>query len=282
MAFAAGIPQVQLTVAQDNASTTDFVVSGAMPHSAIEILKLTRVDGHLTATAVKESVATGSPGHNLTLGVESGNVRPGVYVAVELTASHTLRVSVPFAWKVSTPSYAAKLVTVPSLTSGSATLNGGHIRADVPSTLNGPTCGSVSLTKSATGWIATWTGCNTILDNASLYNGDPVLVMGAPPYDGKNPFDNPPFIAGIWQGNVNVDAHTSTIATVNIGFDNNQGSYSGKPFVPGEWFMMELVSSTLETPAGQLPEVPWAAALPVALAVPGLIVMMKKRRGQVT
>ena len=40
--------------------------------------------------------------------------------------------------------------------------------------------------------------------------------------------------------------------------------------------------SAFEASAGQLPEVPWAAALPFALAVPGLIGMMKKRRGQVT
>jgi hypothetical protein len=278
LALGAGIPQVQLTAASTGAGHTDFIVTGAVPHATVDVVRLSSEHGRFVATVVAEGVKSRSTSGPFSLSPASTTVKRGIYVAIEATAAHTVVTSQPFAWKTSLPARLVSLVKTKAFTSPATTLGGRHVRAEVgPGSINGQVCGSLSTTKTAEGWTVAWTGCSTILNDPAAYNGDTVLVYGAAPYNGGNPFDNPQVIEGVWVGTINVTGNT--VASVNIGFDNNVGAFNGQPFTPGEWFNMGMLSSAVESPAGQLPEAPWAAALPFAVAVPGLALWLKNRRG---
>lgn len=142
--------------------------------------------------------------------------------------------------------------------------------------LNGPTCGTISIqwdaALSPAGYQAIW---NTAGCSPAPQPGQFVVLVGAQGGPGDaNPFDNPQNVEGIWYGWVGPDGNV----TIDLGTTNNQPGYTTAPIDPSEWFAMSVFSSSVESPAGQLPELPWAAAGPLLLGGPLAWVWARRRR----
>jgi hypothetical protein len=253
-----------VTLAALKHATTSFTVTGVAGHDRVYIF---RVTGHRSGVGqlVRRPAAIFRSTGPLTLTVSS-NASPGVYVAVEVSPHGSITVSPPVGWHVAGFQQPVTLAATPVVSSPRVRLGQHTVRADTtgPGQLNGSTCGSLAFQNSPSGWIGTWSGCTQLAN----YVGATVWVIGAAPLPGgANPFDNPTSVLGFWWGTVPpVSGGNSPNVTVNIGFDNNVGAANNTPFVPDEWFDMQLSSTAVESPAGQLPEAPWAVALPLALA----------------
>lgn len=197
------------------------------------------------------------------------DVSPGWIAAVVPTGNNGYYVSNTVPWNESDPSPPGQSMGGPhgSIESPGATTGHFSLRAaDLQGQLNGPTCGSLTVQSDGNGgYEAVWTQCS------SVQNGQLVILVGAQPgQNGTNPFDNPSNVEGIWYGYV-----SNGQVTIDMGRTNN---VNNDPITNSEWFAMSVFSSSVESPAGQLPEVPFAAALPLLMAAPVAWFTLRKRQ----
>lgn len=199
----------------------------------------------------------------------SQDVSSGWIAAVVPTGNDGFYVSNTVPWKEPDPSPGGQSLDGPHASIESPGATTGHFSlraADLQGQLNGPTCGSLTVQSDNNGgYEAVWTQCPSVQD------GQLVILVGAQPGpNGTNPFDNPANVEGIWYGYV-----SNGQVTIDMGSTNN---VTNDPITNNEWFAMSVFSSSVESPAGQLPEVPYAAALPLLMAAPVAWFTLRKRQ----
>jgi hypothetical protein len=276
----------------------EFVVAGAVKNSSVYVFELHQSGsrsgyGTLVAdrSAVQVQPAPNGQGGNLTLQVEGADT--GTYVAVDFTHTGGFTVSnlayggtgqsgivAGGVFKTRHVVSPPAMFTAPSGSAGSS-LAGAVATAfgAAPGTLNGPTCGSLAISQIGTDSTghpilqASWTGCSQLVDGQFV-----VEVGAAPSPTGGNPFDNPQDVLGFWYGYVQQGSSGPEVV-IDMG-DHNTNVAPGDPdyyFPTDEWFDMSVFSSNVESPAGQLPEAPVAAALPLLLGAPVAWYAFKRR-----
>jgi hypothetical protein len=250
-----------LSVTTSSYSTQFFVEGGLSGRVSVYVYRLIthnlKLVGHTSMIAARRDFLSEGSRQRVTLSVNR-SIRAGVYEALEINGAGHIVVSQPYAVKELNPMKAVFNLGGTTPMSPALTMGSVHARAirslgNEAGTLNGPTCGTLSFSyQSSTGWTMTWSGCSSLVD------GQLVTLVGAAPLPGGgNPFDNPPDVKGIWYGYV-----ANGEVSITAGFKNN---IDGSTISNGEWFAMAVFSSSVEPPAGELPEVPWAIAMPAIL-----------------
>lgn len=288
-AFASGGLPGSSAGGEGSGGAPTFTVSGVRPGATVRIFALhpqDKQDGY--GTPVVASVRT-TAGGRFALAVD--HAQPGAYVAVEFVHGDILVSNVADSGADHFTATGSGGFGEPHVISPATTASAPPDAAAIPAvsdpvgvslaagpgTLNGPTCGSLSIQQVGTSpgghpdLEATWSQCD------QLTPGQFVVLIGAGPINGGNPFDNPPpsDVWGFWYGSVNSDQ----TVTIDMG-DHNTLLGPGDPnyyFPPGEWFDMSVFSSSVESPAGQLPEVPFAAMLPLLAGAPLLWAAVRRR-----
>ena len=236
---------------------TQFIVTGVTPGASVSVFRLESTTQGPEKLVARDGRVTG---FDAVMTVHYAS-RRGLYDAVELLPGvKSAQTSELFGWKMAAPVTTSNWINSNAAISPSGSL-GVKIRDAAP---NGPIDGTISVSNANGAYTITWNW-------SGLKANDLVQLIGAGPENGGNPFDNPPS-TDIWENEL---GNVQTNGTVSFTITQNN-LVPSEPLSNKEWFVIQLFSGN-ESPAGQLPEVPYAVALPFVLAVPAALWLRRSR-----